>query len=234
MALFLLQLLCSPYVNSSRQCLYFSSNNKKPVMKKTATLSLLTAVIGMFSFSVFTVPSLPIGSPLPKADQKLTDVSGKEISLQEARKENGLLVMFSCNTCPVVKENQSRTKEICGYALNKNIGVVLLNSNEADRSSGNSLGEMQSYAKDQGYQWYYAVDKNNELADAFGASRTPEVYLFDKDSKLVYHGAIDDSPGNMKGVKRHHLKEAINEILDGKAVSTKETRSVGCAIKRAG
>lgn len=203
-------------------------------MKKTAMLSLLIAAIGMFSFSVFTATSLPIGAPLPKADRKLADVSGKEISLQEARKENGLLVMFSCNTCPVVKGNQSRTKEICSYALNKNVGVVLLNSNEGDRNDGNSLSEMQSYAKDQGYQWYYAVDKNNELADAFGASRTPEVYLFDKNNKLVYHGAIDDSPGDINSVKRHHLKEAINEMLEGKAVSMKETRSVGCAIKRAG
>ena len=147
-------------------------------------------------------------------------------------KENGLLVMFSCNTCPVVMKNQGRAKEICQYSLEKNVGVALLNSNEANRSDEESLDAMKNYAKAQSYRWYYAVDKNNELADAFGANRTPECFLFDKDGKLVYHGAIDDNPNDVGSVKRHHLKEAINEIVSGKNVSVKETRSVGCNIKR--
>jgi hypothetical protein len=91
---------------------------------------------------------------------------------------------------------------------------------------------MQDYAQGQGYSWYYAVDKNNELADAFGASRTPECFLFDKNGKLIYHGAIDDSPSDAAGVKRVHLKEAINEAVAGKEVSVKQSKSVGCSIKR--
>jgi len=91
---------------------------------------------------------------------------------------------------------------------------------------------MQDYAQGQGYKWYYAEDKNNELADAFGASRTPEVFLFDKNGKLVYHGAIDDNPSDAKSVNRHHLKEAINEVTAGQEVSVKESKSVGCNIKR--
>jgi hypothetical protein len=173
---------------------------------------------------------LPIGSPLPKADAKLKDVTGKEISLQQTRKSNGLLVMFSCNTCPYVIRNQSRTKEVCAYAGRHEIGVVLLNSNEGSRDSDNSFAEMQSYAKDQGYQWYYALDDNATLADAFGASRTPECYLFDKNGILVYHGAIDDSPGDPSSVKRRHLQSAMDEMLAGKPVTVKETRSVGCSI----
>jgi hypothetical protein len=175
---------------------------------------------------------LPIGASLPKTDLPLKDVSGKMLSLQNARKENGLLVMFSCNTCPYVIGNQSRTKEVCAYALDKKVGVILLNSNEAERGGGNSFEDMQSYAKAQGYQWLYALDKNSQLADAFGASRTPESYLFDKTGKLVYHGAIDDSPGDPNRVKRRHLREALDEMLAGKDVSVKETRSVGCTIHR--
>jgi hypothetical protein len=91
---------------------------------------------------------------------------------------------------------------------------------------------MKNYAKAQAYNWYYAVDKNNELADAFGANRTPECFLFDKNGKLVYHGAIDDNPTDEGSVNRHHLKEAINELVNGKDVSVKETKSVGCNIKR--
>ena len=115
----------------------------------------------------------------------------------------------------------------------KKIGVIILNANEGDRNGGNSFEEMQSYAHQQKYNWFYAVDKNSELADAFGANKTPECFLFDKNGKLVYHGAIDDSPGDINNVKRHHLKEAVDEMIVGKQVTVKETRSIGCSINRA-
>jgi len=175
---------------------------------------------------------LKIGENFPKATIRLKDVSNKEISLQEAKGPGGLLVIFSCNTCPYVIRNQSRTKDICGYAKTKQVGVVILNANEGDRQGGNSFGEMQSYARQQGYQWFYALDARGELADAFGARRTPECYLFDKSGKLVYHGAIDDSPGDPEQVKRPHLHMALDEMLAGKEVTVKETRSVGCSINR--
>ena len=199
-------------------------------MKKALISLLLLPAMVILSFTM--EDPLPLGASLPKAENKLKDISGKEVSLKEMMKENGLLVMFSCNTCPVVINNQARTKEICQFASKKSIGVVLLNSNEANRKSSESLGAMQEYAKVQGYNWYYAEDKSNELADAFGASRTPECFLFDKDGKLVYHGAIDDSPSDAASVKRIHLKEAINEAVAGKEVSVKQSKSVGCSIKR--
>lgn len=173
---------------------------------------------------------LPIGSPMPKAETKVKDISGKEISLQQARQANGLLVMFSCNSCPYVIRNQDRTREVCAYAGRHQIGVVLLNSNAGSRDGDNSFSEMQAYAKAQAYQWYYALDDNAVLADAFGASRTPECYLFNKNGILVYHGAIDDSPGDPSSVRRHHLQSAIDEMVAGSPVSVKETRSVGCSI----
>ena len=197
-------------------------------MKKTLIALLLMPALLLMAFTVND--PLPLGSAMPKADVKMKDITGKEISLKGSVKENGLLVMFSCNTCPVVKGYQERINEICKYTLDKNVGVILLNSNEGSRSSGDSYEDMQSYGKN--FSWNYVVDKNNELADAFGATRTPEVFLFDKSGKLVYHGAIDDSPGNADNVSRKHLKTAINEILEGKDVSLKQTRSVGCGIKR--
>ena len=194
---------------------------------------MLTAVAAGLATMAFTLTTvLPIGAEMPKATVKMKDVSGKETTMKDAVKKNGVLVMFSCNTCPVVRNNQARTKEICQFAMKESIGVVLLNSNEADRGSSESLAAMQQYAKNQGYNWYYAEDRNNELADAFGATRTPECFLFDKTGKLVYHGAIDDSPSDAASVKRRHLKEAINEVLAGKEVSVKQSRSVGCSIKR--
>lgn len=194
----------------------------------------LSAVL-IFTAMAFTLSEvLPIGSILPKADVKLKDISGKEVSIKEVKKENGVLVMFSCNTCPYVIKNQTRTLEVAAHAEKNNVGIIILNSNEGQRDDADSYEAMKAYAKEQGYKWHYAVDKDNEMADAFGANRTPECFLFNKELKLVYHGAIDDNPSNAKSVTRHHLLEAINEMVAGKEISYKESRSVGCGIKRKG
>jgi hypothetical protein len=200
---------------------------------KNVFFAVATIATISFAFTTFN-EVLPIGASIPKADLKLKDISGKEVSLQDAKKKSGLLVMFSCNTCPWVVKNQSRTREIANYALSKEIGVILLNSNEGQRDDADSFSEMKAYATNQGYKWYYAVDANNVLADEFGANRTPEVFLFNAEGKHVYHGAIDDNPGDASNVQRKHLKEAIDEIVSGKDVSVKESRSMGCQIKRKG
>ena len=188
------------------------------------------ACLGLLSFTA--IEELPIGADMPKADVKMKDVCGKEISLKDVKQKNGLLVMFSCNTCPYVIKNQQRTKEICKYAQENNIGVILVNSNEAQRDDEDSYSAMKEYAKEQSYNWYYVVDKSSEIADAFGAKRTPENFLFNKEGKLVYHGAIDDNPSDVNHVGRKHLKEAIDELISGKEISVKTSRSVGCGIKR--
>lgn len=140
--------------------------------------------------------------------------------------------MFSCNTCPVVHAYQSRTIEVCNYAKTKEIGVILLNSNEASRDDGDSFNDMKDYAGEQHYNWPYAVDEKSVMANAFGATRTPECFLFNAEGKLVYHGAIDDNQNGPGEATREHLRIAMNEMLEGKDVSVKTTRSVGCTIKR--
>ena len=191
---------------------------------------LPVAILATLAFTVGD--PLSIGSPMPKADVKMQDVSGKMTSIKDAALTNGVVVMFSCNTCPYVVKNQDRTVAIAEYAKKMKMGVIILNSNEAYRSEDDSPEKMKSYAKDQKYKWSYVVDKNNEVADAFGANRTPEVFVFDKELKLVYHGAIDDNPSDASAVGREHLKEAITEVASGKEVSVKESKSVGCGIKR--
>ncbi len=201
-------------------------------MKKIIYLTTILLAVTALSFT--QVDPLPIGSPLPNPTVKMKDVTGKQISLGEAKGANGLLVMFSCNTCPFVIKNQDRTKVACDYATANKLGVVILNSNEAKRDDDDSHTSMKEYAKEQGYKWHYLVDNNSEMANAFGANRTPECFLFDKNGKLAYHGAIDNNPNDPAGVTREHLKEAITELLAGKEVSIKESRSVGCTIKRKG
>lgn len=199
-------------------------------MKKILFAFVALASIAAMAFT-FGDP-LQIGSTMPRADLKLKDISGKEITMKDTKKDNGILVMFSCNTCPYVIKNQQRTVAISAYATKMNVGVIILNSNEAYRGDEDSYDAMKEYAKDQNYKWNYVVDKNHEVADAFGANRTPECFLFDKNLKLVYHGAIDDNPSDKDNVKRNHLQEAINELTAGKDISVKESRSVGCTIKR--
>jgi thioredoxin-related protein len=201
-------------------------------MKKILPGLTFAALLGSLAFTVASTEPITIGADLPKADVKMQDVSGKMISIKDAAKANGVLVMFSCNTCPYVLKNQDRTVEIAAYALQKDLGVIVLNSNEAYRTKDDSFDAMKAYAKDQKYNWSYVVDKNHEIADAFGANRTPEVFMFDKNMKLVYHGAIDDNPSDATAVKRSHLKMAINELTEGKEIAVKESKSVGCTIKR--
>lgn len=197
-------------------------------MKKIIVAAIVA--ISAMAFTLNTV--LPIGAEMPNADLKMKDISGKMVSIKDAVKDKGVLVMFSCNTCPYVIKNEERTVEIGNYAKKMNVGVILLNSNEAQRSDDDSYDEMKKYAASKKYNWHYVIDEKSVVADAFGANRTPECFLFDKNLKLVYHGAIDDNPSDASNVTRHHLKEAINELAAGKEISVKESRSVGCTIKR--
>jgi len=176
--------------------------------------------------------SLEIGAPIPKADEKLRDISGKEISLNSAKRGNGLLIIFSGNSCPYVIRNQQRTINICNYAHKNNIGVVLVNANEALRNEGESLQAMKAYAAQQHYNWFYVLDKNAVVADAFDANHTPECFLFDKNGRLVYKGGIDDNPGNESAVKAQYLQNAVNNLLAGKGIAVNTTNSLGCSIKR--
>jgi peroxiredoxin len=199
-------------------------------MKKTILLSMMA----LFASRLIAqnIQSIPVGSTAPLTEVKMKDVSGKDVSIKDAMNENGVLIMFSCNTCPYVIKNQQRTKAIADFALKNKTGVIIINSNVAQRDDADSYKAMQDYAEKQGYKYYYTVDENAAVADAFGATRTPEVFLVDANGKLVYKGAIDDNPSDAGNVKKEFLKEAIVENTAGKPVSVKESRSVGCTIKR--
>jgi hypothetical protein len=193
---------------------------------------LLPAVILLISAFTILPDELQIGSAIPSPDLKMKDASGKEYSFAGTKKKNGLLVVFSCNTCPWVIKNQQVGSEGYQYALSKEIGVIVLNSNEAQRGGADSKEAMSNYAKDQQYQWPYVMDDNSAMADAFGAKVTPECYLFDQNMKLVYHGAITDNPKTPSESTREHLKLAIDELVQGKTVSMNTSKAMGCGIKR--
>ncbi len=202
-------------------------------MKKSIQLVSAAFVFTLITmaFKPIVSPELEIGKAIPNTDTKMMDVTGKEVSLADAKSENGLLVIFSCNTCPYVKLSETRIKESAAFAKKNKIGVIVVNSNEAQRDSEDSFDSMKKYANSQGYDFNYVVDKNSQLANAFGATKTPHCFLFDKKG-LVYRGAIDDNIKDANDAKEHYLKDAITSISTGKPVKTNSSKSVGCSIKR--
>lgn len=206
---------------------------------KILFLAVAVATIG-FAFKTTGVYSnLKIGQVAPMAGLKMNDVKGNQTSLQDAKGKNGLLVMFSCNTCPFVIGNgeksqgwENRYNGIVKNAAKAGIGTILINSNEAKRDKGDSYDDMVKRATSMLYNGAYALDKGHVLADAFGAKTTPHVFLFDADLKLTYQGAIDDNVDSKQKVKVHYLTDAINAMSKGADVAIKETKPVGCSIKR--
>jgi glutathione peroxidase-family protein len=161
----------------------------------------------------------------------MADISGKDISLNDAKGKNGLLVIFSCNTCPWVIAWEDRYVELAETYKDKGVGIVAINSNEKQFETVDSMEEMQAHAKEQGYNFYYTMDNGSKLASEFGATRTPHIYLFDKKDKLVYRGAIDDNARKPDKVENTYLADAIDNMLAGSAIDPAATKALGCAIK---
>jgi peroxiredoxin len=202
-------------------------------MKKIILASIAAITIAS-SFAQTNITAIAVGTKAPMVATEMKDVSGKTTSIQKEMKANGVLVMFSCNTCPYVIKNQERTLQIAAEAKANNVGVIVINSNEAQHADVDSYTAMQTYAKQQGYTFSYVVDENAVVANAFGATRTPELFLIDKNGMVVYKGAIDDSPADAKNVKVIHAKNAIENMAQNKAITVTETKSIGCTIKRKG
>lgn len=208
--------------------------------KRNIVLSLSALAIALSSFSLkyfHDHKTLEIGAKAPKTDLKMKDVSGKEHALNDLKKENGLLVIFSCNTCPFVIGGmgegwEGRYNKVYDIAEANNIGMVLVNPNEAKREKGDSFDDMVARAKEKSYKSPYVIDNNHVLADAFGARTTPHVFLFDKNMTLVYVGAIDDNVKSTEDVKEFYLKDAIENLAKGQKIDPNATKNIGCSVKR--
>ena len=209
----------------------------KNILLKTASIFGLAILLVSFTNSP-KIKSIKIGRKAPMTNYEMKNVSGDDYSIEKLAFENGILVVFSCNSCPFVVGSlemegwQGRYNEIHDLCKRNKIGMVLVNSNEAKRTSADSFTEMQKHSKNQKYDAAYVMDVNSKLADAFGASTTPHVFLLDKDLKLVYKGAIDDNVKSKTSVKENWVKDAIISSGKNKPILLPETRNSGCSIKR--
>ena len=199
-------------------------------MKKIMIVFMLIASISVFASN--NSGKLAIGDKPVLPEVKMDDVSGAKISLADVKKENGLLVMFSCNTCPFVLQWEDRFPDLKAWADKNKVGMVVLNSNHTKRDGEDSFEAMKKHAKEKGYNFYYALDDQSLIANSFGGQTTPHAFLFNSKMELVYKGAIDDSYKSAKDVKQPYLKDAIASLSNGKEVAVAETKPVGCSIKR--
>lgn len=199
-------------------------------MKKIIFVLMLAVSVSVVAAS--NNGKLGIGDKPVLTDVKMEDISGAKISLADVKKENGLLVMFSCNTCPFVLQWEDRFPDLKAWADKNKVGMVVLNSNHTKRDGEDSFEAMKKHANEKGYNFYYAVDDQSLIANSFGGQTTPHAFLFNSKMELVYKGAIDDSYKSAKDVKHPYLKDAIASMSSGKEVAITETKPIGCSIKR--
>jgi thioredoxin-related protein len=205
-------------------------------MKKILFSALAISAIALVAFTTIgneNYKTLSIGDKAPMTSAKMKNINGEKLNLDGLAKDKGTLVVFTCNTCPFVIQWEDRYPEVAKLAAKNGIGVALINSNEAKRKGDDSIEEMKKHAAEKGYgELAYLVDEKSALANAFGAKTTPHIFLFDKDWKLVYEGAIDDNSKSAKGVEATYLKDALNNLKDGTEINPNNTKAIGCSIKR--
>ncbi|MEW6335949.1 MAG: thioredoxin family protein [Acidobacteriota bacterium] len=191
---------------------------------------LLAALVGA-ALQVGAAGALELGAAMPSRDVKMKNVNGQTLSLAGAGGEKGTLVVFSCNHCPYVKAWEERITALGNEYLRKGIGVVAVNSNDAAEYPDDDLPAMQARARERGFEFPYVVDATSNVARAFGATKTPEAFLFDAAGRLVYHGTIDDNAQDPAKVGKRYLRDALEDLLAGREVAVKETKALGCSIK---
>ena len=204
------------------------------LMRSAAVTLLLTAGVALAKeqpANLDVAQPLRIGAAVPLKNVKMKSVDGKDVTLAGVAGKNGTLVVFTCNHCPWAKMWQTRVAAIGNAALEQGVGVVAVNSNDPAAYPEDDYANMKTRAKELGFKFPYAVDATSDVARAFGASRTPEAFVFDAKGKLVYHGTIDDNARDESAVTNPWLRQAVNAVAEGKEVATSETKSMGCGIK---
>ena len=172
--------------------------------------------------------SLSLGTEAPGFD--LPGVDGRNHSLADYADAPALAVIWSCNHCPYVQAWEGRMIEIQRDYADRGVRLVAINSNDTEAYPEDSFPEMNARAERQGFNFDYLFDEDQSVARAYGPERTPEVFLFDGDRRLVYHGAIDDSRDE-NAVTARHLRDALDAVLEGREPPVAETPPVGCTVK---
>jgi peroxiredoxin len=214
-----------------------SGKRKAESRKSSAFIYHLSFIIYHFVLFLLLVPDLAhagkftrvatIGQPAPTfADLPGTD--GKQHSLADFKQAKLVVVVFTCNHCPVAASYDARLKQLARDFRERGVQFVAINSSllEAD-----GLPEMKQRAEQAGFDFPYLLDQRQSVGKAFGAKVTPEVFVLDKDRRFAYLGTIDDDWHDAEQVKHHYLRDALEALLAGKTADPAETRPTGCGIQ---
>lgn len=168
------------------------------------------------------------------SDFKLKNIDGNMISMSEYKKAKGFIVVFTCNTCPFSKMYEKRINLLHQKYDSKGYPVLAINSNDETRQPGDSFEAMKQRAKAKNYSFPYLHDESQTVAKAYGATRTPHVYVVTKkagDLIVSYIGAIDNNHKDPNLVSKRYVEAAVDELLAGQPVSVPMTKAIGCTIK---
>jgi peroxiredoxin len=167
----------------------------------------------------------------PAADFSLTGTDGKTYSLSSFKDATALVVIFSCNHCPYVVAYEERLIRLQADFAAKGVRFVAINANDATSHPDDSFDNMVKRAKERGFNFPYLRDETQKVARAYGATHTPHLFVFDAERRLAYTGKIDDNWQQPEAVKQRYLRDALDDIVAGKAPRTAETHAIGCTIK---
>jgi peroxiredoxin len=174
-----------------------------------------------------------IGSEV--ANEKLKNVDGKMVAFADFADDKGLIVIFTCNTCPYAVAYEQRIIDLDKKYRELGYPVVAINPNDVKRQPGDSFEAMQQRAKEKGYTFPYLHDETQEVAKRFGATRTPHVYLLKKNNagvfRVAFIGSIDDNYDDASQVENHFLEDAIKAVEAGQAPEPAKVKAIGCTIK---
>lgn len=162
---------------------------------------------------------------------KLIGVDDQYHSLQDYAGKRVVGIIFSCNHCPYVRAWEDRMVRIQAEYVGKGVQLIVINANDSVKYPDDGFHEMKKRAAEKHFNFPYLRDEAQEVARGYGAERTPEVFLFDNDRILRYHGVIDDNYDDPKAVKTRYLKDAIESVLADRPVAVSETKPIGCTIK---
>lgn len=172
--------------------------------------------------------ALRIGDSAP--DFNLRGVDGEDHSLNSFTNSRILAVMFTCNHCPYVQAVEDRLIDIQRDYQAKGVSLVAINPNDEKKYPEDSFDEMVKRAARKGYNFPYLRDLDQKTTNSYGTEVTPEIFVFDQDRKLSYHGRVDDSKDPSQ-VKSKDMRNALDALLEGKEPPVTEAKAFGCSVK---
>lgn len=198
-------------------------------MKKISVLLLFVAFIVTAAFTSIAPTPYKIGDVA--TDFKLKSVDGKMYSMSDYKKAKGFIVVFTCNHCPFAKKYEDRINDLAKNYKSKGYILLAINPNDPEVEPDDSYELMQQRAKEKGFVFPYLLDEGQKIYPQYGATKTPHVFLLDKNRVVKYIGAIDDNVDSATEVKVKYLENAIAALENGKNPSPEMTKAIGCSIK---